>query len=110
MSELVFSLNKLTPYGLAFDELALKHIPDYLVESVNEYALEILGNKIFVNNYKELIKLVITEEKKKRKQLTMLQQVLISEQIWQNATKNLNTLVLNTAVQHIKIQLRNNYI
>jgi hypothetical protein len=107
MNDMVFALNKITPYGLAFDELALKPIPNELAEAVGDYAGEILQNRIFVNNYKELIKMVIKAENKKRPHLTMRQQVLISEQIWLTATKNLNTLVLNTAVKHIKLQLRN---
>ncbi len=110
MSELVFSLNKLTPYGLAFDELALKHIPDYLAEAVGDYACQIMRDDIFITNYYELIKLVIRSENKRRPQLTMRQQVLIREQIWLNATKNLNTLALNTALKHSKMQVGNTYI
>jgi hypothetical protein len=110
MSELVFALNKLSAYGLAFDELALSSIPNELIEAVGDYAHEILDNKMFITNYKELIKMVINAEINKRPHLTLRQQVLINEQIWQNATKNLNTLVLNTAVKHIKVQMRNSHI
>ncbi len=110
MTELVFAMNKLSPQGLAFDELVLYRIPSGLAEAVHEYALEILKNKMFIKNYKELINMVINNEYIKRKYLSIRQKVLIREQIWVNATKNLNTLALNTAIKHITIQLQHSDI
>jgi hypothetical protein len=106
MNTLVLSLNKLSTHSLAFDELALRHIPDGLYEAVGDYAREILANKEFVTNYKSVIILIIKEEIRKKNCKGLLQQVLIREEIWKNATKNLNTLALNTAIKHIKMQLR----
>jgi hypothetical protein len=110
MTELVLALNKISPLGLAFDELAQYEIPSDLSEFVQDYAVEILQNKIFISSYKKLINMVIDREYKKRPVLSIRQKVLIREQIWLNATKNLNTLVLNTAVKHITIQLENSGI
>jgi hypothetical protein len=107
MTELSFALNKLSPHGLAFDELAQYEIPYGLSEVVHDYALEILQNKIFIANYKKLINIVINYEYKKRQCLSIRQKVLIKEQIWSNAARNLNTLVLNTAITNITIQLEN---
>ncbi len=107
MTELVLALDKISPYGLAFDELAQYEIPSGLSEVVQDYAVEILQNKIFIARYKKLISMVIDNEYKNRPVLSIRQKVLIREQIWLNATKNLNTLVLNTAVKHINIQLEN---
>jgi hypothetical protein len=107
MTELVFALNKLSPQGLAFDELAQYEIYPDLAEAVQNYAFEILENKMFITNYKGLINMVINNEYIKRPFLSIRQKVLIREQIWLNATKNLNTLALNTAVTHITIQLKN---
>ncbi len=110
MTEYVLGLDKISPYGLAFDELALYKIPSGLSEVVQDYALDILKNKIFIARYKQLIDIVIDYEYKKRPFLSIHQKVLIREQIWSNATRNLNTLVLNTAVKHIIIQLENSDI
>ncbi len=109
MSELAQSLNNLSAYSLAFDELALRTMPDELAEAVGDYAREILADKVFIKHYKELINMVIRAEIRKREQrdsLTLRKKILISEQIWLNATKNLNTLALNTAIVRIKQQLK----
>ncbi len=108
MTEFVLALDKISPYGLAFDELAIYEIPSGLSEVVQDYALEILQNNIFITRYKKLINLVIDCEYKKRPFISIHQKVLIREQLWSNATRNLNTLVLNTAFTHIIIQLENN--
>lgn len=110
MTELDFALNKLSPQGLAFDELAQYEIPTDFAEAVQDYALEILENKIFITKYKELINNVISSEYLKRPFLSIRQKVLIREQIWLNATKNLNTIALNTAIKYITIQLKNSYM
>ena len=110
MTELFLALNKISPLGLAFDELAQYEIPSGLSEVVLDYTLEILQNKIFIASYKKLINMVINNEYKKRPVLSICQKVLIREQIWLIATKNLNTLVLNTAIKHITIQLENSGI
>ena len=107
MTEFVLALDKISPYGLAFDELAIYEIPSGLSEVVQDYALDILQNDIFIARYKNLINMVILHEYKKRPFLSIRQKVLIKEQIWLNATKNLNTLVLNIAVKNIIIQLEN---
>jgi hypothetical protein len=107
MTDIVLALNKIPPYGLAFDELAIHEIPYGLYEAVRDYALEILQNKIFIASYRKVINMVINNEYKKRPFLSIRQKVLIKEQIWLNATKNLNTLVLNIAVKNIIIQLEN---
>ncbi len=106
MTELIISLNKIPPLGLAFDILPQHTIPPELYEAVNDYAIDILNNKMFIKNYKDLIIMVIQSEFNKRPNLSLRQKVLIKEQIWDNATKNLNILAMNTAVKYIKIQLQ----
>ena len=109
MTELVSFLNNISPLGLAFDELAQYDIPSYLTEAVDDYSCEILQNKQFTNKYKKIIQEIICNEFIKRPSLSLRKKVLIKEQIWNNATKNLCTLSLNIAVTHIIIQLQNSY-
>ncbi len=109
MTELALYLNKISPQGLAFDVLAQRTIPAELAETVLKYSLVILKNKKFVTSYKNIIETVIYSEFNKRPNISLRQKVLIREQIWENAIKNLNTLALNTAVKHIKIQLENSF-
>ncbi len=99
------SLSKLSPRSLAFDELALKPFPSELSEAVKEYSTDILSNDEFITTYTELIKMIIHTEIKKRPNITILQTVLIKEQIWTTATKNLNTLVVNTAAKLVMHQV-----
>ena len=110
MTEMVFTLNNVSSHSLAFDELVQYDIPSYMSEAVQDYALEILENKMFITKYKELINFVINSEYTKRPYVSIRQKVLIREQIWLNATKNLNTIALNTAIKYITIQLQNSYI
>ncbi len=107
MTEQILSLNNISPFGLAFDELAKRPIPPQLYEDVKNHASEISQNKIFKTDYEELITIIIRNEYQKRPDISLRQKVLIKEQIWKNAKKNLNTLILNAAVKHIKKQLGN---
>ena len=101
-------LSNISPFGLAFDVLAPRPIPKAIVEPVYDVARDILNDKIFLRNYTEVINMVVQAEYKKRPNLSLRQKVLIKEQISSTAQKNLNTLVLNTALKYIKIQLRSN--
>ncbi len=99
------SLRGLSPQKLAFDELALLPFSSELSEAINDYAREILSNEEFITAYTDLIKTVIYSEIKKRPNITLLKTILIKEQIWTTATKNLNTLVINTASRFITNQV-----